>query len=148
MSTKAKIITAIVVIGAILIAIFQFGLGGPGAERGVDTIQTESPVVVATNPAAMKEKKTVVVLPTQSIEITFNQPLENVPETRITIEPKADYKVELSGDKKTIKITPNTPYALGQGYSLFIKADTKFDGKKTLGSDVDFHFATISYNGV
>jgi hypothetical protein len=148
MSTKAKIITAIVVIGAILIAIFQFGLGGPGAERGVDTIQTESPVVVATNPAAMKEKKTVVVLPTQSIEITFNQPLENVPETRITIEPKADYKVELSSDKKTIKIIPVTPYSLGQGYSLFIKADTKFDGKKTLGSDVDFHFATISYNGV
>ena len=76
MSTKTKIIAAVVAIGAILIAIFQFGLGGPGAERGVDTIQTESPVVVATNPAAMKEKKTVVVLPTQSIEITFNQPLE------------------------------------------------------------------------
>jgi hypothetical protein len=148
MSTKTKIIAAVVAIGVILIAIFQFGLGGPGAERGVDTIQTESPVVVATNPAAMKEKKTVVVLPTQSIEITFNQPLENVPETRITIEPKADYKVELSSDKKTIKIIPVTPYSLGQGYSLFIKADTKFDGKKTLGSDVDFHFATISYNGV
>lgn len=148
MSTKTKIIAAVVAIGVILIAIFQFGLGGPGAERGVDTVQTESPVVVATNPAAMKEKKTVVVLPTQSIEITFNQPLENVPETRITIEPKADYKVELSSDKKTIKIIPITPYSLGQGYSLFIKADTKFDGKKTLGSDVDFHFATISYNGV
>ena len=148
MSTKTKIIAAVVAIGVILIAIFQFGLGGPGAERGVDTIQTESPVVVTTNPAAMKEKKTVVVLPTQSIEITFNQPLENVPETRITIEPKADYKVELSSDKKTIKIIPITPYSLGQGYSLFIKADTKFDGKKTLGNDVDFHFATISYNGV
>ncbi len=148
MSTKAKIIAAVVAIGAILIAVFQFGLGGPATERGSEVSQTDSPVVVSTNPPTMKEKKTVVVLPTQPIEITFNQPLENVPETRITIEPKADYKVELSGDKKTIKITPNTPYALGQGYSLFIKADTKFDGKKTLGSDVDFHFATISYNGV
>jgi hypothetical protein len=29
-----------------------------------------------------------------------------------------------------------------------VKGETKFDGKKTLGSDVDFHFATISYNGV
>ncbi len=148
MSTKAKIIAVIVAIGAILIAVFQFGLGGPATERGSEVSQTDSPVVVSTNPPTMKEKKTVVVLPTQPIEITFNQPLENVPETRITIEPKADYKVELSGDKKTIKIIPVTPYSLGQGYSLFIKADTKFDGKKTLGSDVDFHFATISYNGV
>ena len=131
MSTKAKIIAVIVAIGAILIAVFQFGLGGNGTPRPSEISQSDSPVVTATNPAAMKEKKTVVVLPTQPIEITFNQPLENVPETRITIEPKADYKVELSGDKKTIKIIPVTPYSLGQGYSLFIKADTKFDGKKT-----------------
>jgi hypothetical protein len=148
MSTKTKIIAAIIAIGAILIAIFQFGLGGPGTERGSEVLQTDSPVVMATSPEAMKEKKTVVVLPTQTIEITFNQPLENVPETKIVIEPKADYKVELSGDRKTLKIIPVTPYALGQGYSLFVKGETKFDGKKTLGSDVDFHFATISYNGV
>lgn len=148
MSTKAKIIAAIIAIGAILIAIFQFGLGGEATPRPSDISQSDSPVVVATNPEAMKEKKTVVVLPTQTIEISFNQPLENIPETKIVIEPKADYKVELSGDRKTVKIIPVTPYALGQGYSLFVKGETKFDGKKTLGNDVDFHFATISYNGV
>jgi hypothetical protein len=146
MSTKAKIITAIVVIGAILIAIFQFGLGGPGAERGVDTIQTESPVVVATNPAAMKEKKTVVVLPTQSIEITFNQPLENVPETRITIEPKADYKVELSSDKKTIKIiktvTPNIFSYNGKEYDF---TDYKFEVIINNDKNEKAHFVTIGF---
>lgn len=148
MNTKTTLIGAIVIIGVILIAIFQFGLGGPGTEKGSEVAQSDSPMVTATNPEAMKEKKTVVVLPTQTIEIIFNQPLENIPETKIVIEPKADYKVELSGDRKTLKIIPVTPFALGQGYSLFVKGETKFDGKKTLGSDVDFHFATIAYNGV
>lgn len=148
MSTKAKIIAVVVTIGAILIAIFQFGLGGAVTPRPADLSTSDSITVVSTNPSQMKEKKTVVVLPTQTIEISFNQPLENLPETKIVIEPKADYKVELSDDRKTLKIIPVTPYALGQGYSLFVKGETKFDGKKTLGSDVDFHFATISYNGV
>ena len=148
MSTKTKIIAIVLAIGAILIAIFKFGLGGMATPRPSDTSQSDSITVVSTNPAPLKEKKEVVVLPTQPIEVTFNQPLENIPETRITIEPKADVKVELSGDKKTLKITPNTPFALGQGYTMFIKGETKFDGKKTLGSDIDFHFATISYNGV
>lgn len=148
MTTRVKVIAAIITIGAILIAIFQFGLGGPATERPSDSSESDTISVVATNPAPLKEKKTVVVLPTQPIEITFNQPLENVPETRFVIEPKADYKAELSGDRKTLIITPITPYALGQGYSLIIKGETKFEGKKTLGSDVDFHFATISYNGV
>lgn len=148
MNSKTKIISVVLAIGAILIAIFKFGLGGVPTPGSSEISQNDSPTVVATSPAVMKEKKTVVVLPTQTIEITFNQPLENIPETKIVIEPKADYKVELSGDRKTLKIIPVTPYALGQGYSLFVKGETKFDGKKTLGSDVDFHFATISYNGV
>lgn len=148
MSTKTKIIAAVIAIGALLIALFQFGLGGTGTPRPTNLSQSDSPTVTSTNPEAMKEKKTVVVLPTQTIEISFNHPLENIPETKIVIEPKADYKVELSDDRKTLKIIPLTPYALGQGYSLFVKGETKFDGKKTLGSDVDFHFATISYNGV
>ncbi len=148
MNTKTKIIAIILTIGALLIAVFKFGLGDVPTPGSSDISQSDSPTVVATSPIDMKAKKTVVVLPTQTIEITFNQPLENIPETKIVIEPKADYKVELSGDRKTLKIIPLTPYALGQGYSLFVKGETKFDGKKTLGSDVDFHFATISYNGV
>lgn len=148
MSTKAKIIAIVLAIGAILIAIFRFGLGGPSVPRPSDISQSESVMIVSTSPADLKDKKTVVILPTQSVEVTFNHPLENLPETRITIEPKADYKVELSGDRKTVKIIPVTPFALGQGYTMFIKSETKFDGKKTLGHDEDFHFSTISYNGV
>lgn len=148
MTTKAKIIAAVIAIGAILIAIFQFGLGGPVTERPSDISQADAITVVATDPAPLKERKTAVILPTQTITVSFSHALENVPETRFVIEPKADYKTELSDDRKTLKITPLTPFALGQGYSLIIKGDTKFDGKRTLETDIDFHFATISYNGV
>lgn len=160
LTLKQKIIGAVVAIGIALIAIFNFGLWGknkptlpaePVANRnaGVSASQnSENIEIVSTLPAELKEKKDVIVIPTQVIEITFNQQLENVPETRVVIEPELKYKVELWNDRKTVRIIPDKALTLGQGYTLFIKGDTKFEGKKTLGQDIDFHFTTISYRGV
>lgn len=158
LSLTQKIIAAVIAIGVILIAIFQMGLGGMGFPvveqsqesrvRSQEIPESADPQVVSTNPAPLKEKKEVTILPTQVLEFSFNRPLENVPETKITLEPTHDFKVELSEDRKTVKVIPVKPFELGQGYTIFIKSDTKFDGGKNLGSDTDFHFTTISYKGV
>lgn len=150
---RQKIISAVLLIGAVLIAIFTFGLYKPSSptlppEPGGQNMVSETIELVSTNPEGLIKKQEVIILPNQFIEFTFNQPLENVPETKIVIEPSFEVKVELSKDRKTAKITPVKPFALGQGYTLFIKGDTKFDGKKHLGRDLDFHFSTISYKGV
>ena len=148
MSNKQKIIGVVIAIGLLLIGIFKFGLGGGATPRPSDVSQSDSIELTSTSPSQLKAKQDVTILPTQALTFTFNQPLQNVPETRYTIEPKADVKLQLSDDRKTLTITPNTPYSLGQGYTLFIKGGTKFDNNKTLGSDQDFHFSTINYTGV
>lgn len=148
MSFKQKIIAAIVAIGIILIGIFTFGLGGdatpvPEAQNQLQGIQ-----IVSTSPSQLKDKRDVVIPPTQTLEVTFNEPLENVPETRISLDPPAEITIELSADKKTAKIIPVKPLDLGQGYTIFIKAGTKFEGKKELGRDENLHFQVITYKGV
>lgn len=151
LSLKQKIIASIVAFGLILIAIFNKGLAlkneAPAntSPQTKPQVQTNTPELISTNPQALDG---TTILPTQIIELNFNLPLENDAEIKITFEPKAEYKIELSNDKKTAKIIPLKPYALGQGYSLSIKSDTKFQGKKTLGRDYGFGFRTIEYRGV
>jgi hypothetical protein len=154
--TSKQILAAIVaVVGIILIAIFRFGFGAQ--QPILDNAQSQTEVseqasnpdevaVVSTKPANLEG---ATILPNQPIEITFNSPLENEPELKRDWDPKdTDIKTELSSDKKTVKFTPNKPLVLGQPYTLFIKSDTKFEGKKTLDKDLIYHFKTISYTGV
>jgi len=150
---KQKIIILVLTIGAFLIFIFQHGLyTNPQAQQNQEqnSKQTEinhnsQPEVISTNPENLEGS---IILPTQVIEITFNYPLENVGEFKSRIDPKADYRVKLSDDRKTAKIIPIPSFQLGAGYTLFILPDSKFDGKKTLGKDIIYHFNTISYRGV
>lgn len=141
---------AVILIGAVLIAIFQVGLGGSGTSVNPVSLsqETDNIEIVKMTPEGLKEKKEIVIVPTQVIEVTFNKKLENAPETKIMTEPLAEVRIELSDDKKTARITPVKPFSLGQGYTLFIKGSTKFEGGKTLGSDADFHFSVINYRGV
>lgn len=158
LSLKQKIIAAVIALGTLLILLFNIGLGGKSGatlpsepvvnQQSVVSSQQKENLIVSTKPAELMERKDLTILPTQIIEITFNHALENVPETRIDFEPKVDYKAELSSDQKTIKIMPNKPFTLGQGYTLFVKGNTKFKGNGQLGSDLDFHFTTIAYRGV
>ena len=103
------------------------------------------PQIVSTKPNPLDE---TIVSATEIVEITFNRPLENVGEFKSRIEPKIDYKVELSGDRKTAKIIPAKPYQLGTTYTLFIGTETKFDGVGRWGEEKIYHFKTITYRGV
>lgn len=143
LSLKQKIIAIVTVIGLILIYIFQRGLYGSSPQAL--QVKNEGPQVVSTKPSPLDQ---TVLLPSQPVEITFNYPLQNTGEFKNRIEPKIDYKVELSSDRKTAKIIFLKPMDLGQGYTLFVLPDTKFDGAGNLGQDLVFHFKTISYKGI
>lgn len=109
------------------------------------TESNESPKVVSTKPDPLND---AVVSAADIIEISFNRPLENVGEFKSRIEPKIDYKVELSGDRKTARVIPAKPYQLGTTYTIFIGPDSKFDGVGEWKQDKTFHFRTITYRGV
>ncbi|MBU1031839.1 hypothetical protein KKE03_02890, partial [Patescibacteria group bacterium] len=101
--------------------------------------------IVSTKPDPLED---TIIPATATIEITFNRPLENVGEFKLRMEPKIDYKIELSGDRKTAKIIPVKPYQLGTTYTIFIGTETKFDGVGRWGEEKIFHYRTISYRGV
>lgn len=89
-----------------------------------------------------------VLLPTQTIEITFNIPVENPGEFKHKFDPQFDYEVKISDDRKTIIIRPKATYPLGQGITFIISPETKFDNKEKLEGEVIYHFQTIQYRGV
>lgn len=107
--------------------------------------QTDGPEIVSTKPDPLEE---AVISAIEQIEITFSYPLENEGQFKIRIEPKIDYKIVLSQDRKTAKIIPQKPYELGAGYTLFILPDSKFDGIGDWKQEKIFHFQTIRYRGV
>ncbi len=107
--------------------------------------QNDKPQVVSTKPDPLEDN---IISATDSIEITFNRAIENAGEFKVRLEPKTDYKVELSGDRKTAKIIPAKPYQLGTTYTLFIGTETKFDGVGRWGEEKIYHFRTIRYTGV
>ncbi len=148
MASKQKIIGVIIALGLALMAIFAHGLYNNPAKQTTpaQSQNSDKATIVSTLPTALDHS---TLLPTQTIEITFSDPIdEQYKKFDLTIEPMIDYKRELSADKKTIKIIPNKPFALGQGYSIKIAGDNKFQGNKTLDGDKSFQFTTISYNGV
>lgn len=116
-------------------------------EQKEDKSKSSNPEFLFTKPEGL-EKDNHYVLPTQTIEITFNQPIENIGEFKHRLEPTIKYQAKLSDDKKTVIIKPEDSYPVGTDLTLFIQADTKFDGKKTLGKDVHLHFKTLQYKGV
>ncbi len=153
-SLKQKIIGAIIALGLILIAIFKFGFGGM-AVPVVDNapkpaVQNSSdPALVSSDPSELFIKKPLVVAPNQVLKLNFSVPLQNGPETKMVFEPPHEVQVELTNDNKTVVITPKTPYKLGQGYTIFIKPETKLrEEGKTLGKDYDLHFNIINYSGI
>ncbi len=107
--------------------------------------QNELPKIVSTKPDPLED---AIISATETLEITFNRPLENVGEFKSKIEPKIDYKVELSGDRKTARIIPAKPFELGTTYTLFIGTETKFDGVGRWGMEKIFHFKTVKYRGI
>lgn len=152
LTLKQLIILLVGLVGAILILIFQRGIYSQESSTTSTTPtpvtnsqSSEEPKVIATNPDPLEN---AVVLPNQTIEITFNLPIENIGELKNRIEPKLEYKIELSSDRKTAKFIPTKLFSLGHGYTIFILPDTKFDGKKVLKQEIIFHIRTIEYRGI
>lgn len=139
----------VLALGLILIAIFNKGIYSSelpmAQEESIEqsTNQEQKPVLVSSNPADF-----ATIGPAQTIELTFNQPLENKGELKLNVEPVFEYDVELSDDRKTAKIIPKTPFPAGAAYTIFIKSDTKFDGQKKLEHEEIIHFKTVNHSGV
>lgn len=150
-SYKKIIITSITLVSLALLVIFYRLLYNPApiTKLNVQTtqadVQPEEPLILTTNPSPLEE---ATILPTQIIELTFNYSLVAPSEVKHKIDPPADIKIELSSDKKTVKIVPVKPYKLGSGYTLFIQPDTKFEGGRLLKDQFIYHFKTISYRGI
>ncbi|TSC87837.1 MAG: Uncharacterized protein G01um10147_340 [Microgenomates group bacterium Gr01-1014_7] len=148
MKQKTTIILTILII--IFIMVITVILQKPGAAPQPENTpppqtQDDKPRIVSTKPDPLEE---AIVSATQTIEITFNRPLENKGEFKLRIEPKIDFNIELSSDRKTAKIIPLKPYELGQTYTLFIGTETKFDGLGRWGEEKIFHIKTVQYRGV
>ncbi len=150
-----KKFSAITIAGVIILFCFYFlktksdaRPNQPDAKPQVSTSsipKSDKPEIVSTKPDPLDE---TIIPADQIIEISFNRPLQNVPEFKVKFEPKIDFKVELSSDRKTAKITPAKPFGLGSEYTLSIAPDTKFDGVGNWGMDKSFHFRTIKYRGI
>lgn len=137
---KKKIIfTAVIILVLILWGFRQSKPVSPPS-----TTPPDIPRLISTKPDPLED---TIIAADQIIEITFSHPLENVPELKIKIEPKLDYKIELSGDKKTVKIIPVMPFELGTTYTLFILQDSKFEKGGRLSKELNFHFRTVKYRG-
>ena len=146
-----KIITFIIIITVIIFIIFLLKSRSPAAPSSTPPTPTppvsalEKPQIISTKPDPLEDN---IVSATEIIEITFNRPLENVGEFKSKIEPKIEYSVQLSDNRKTAKIKPVKPLELGITYTLFIGTETKFDGVGRWGEEKIYHFKTVKYTGV
>lgn len=153
MITRSKIIFIVILTLVVCVAIYKIVTSNTENEQLIQkpennhlqSTQNESPQIISTKPENLEE---AIISATEIVEITFNRPLENAGEFKSRIEPKIEYKVELSGDRKTARIIPAKPYELGATYTLFIGPDSKFDGAGEWRQDKTFHFKTIKYRGV
>lgn len=107
--------------------------------------EKDPPQIVSTKPTPLDD---AVISGTNTIEVTFNRPLENEGEFKVKIEPKVEFKVSVSNERKTGVITFQKPLELGMSYTLFIGPETKFTGMGRWGEEKIFHFRTIPYKGV
>lgn len=149
-NNKIKILALVFVTGLILVWLFKTKILGleekkDQAPQTKEATQSESPKIISTKPDPLED---TIIGASDTIEITFNRPLENSGEFKVRIEPKIDFKVELSSDRKTAKIIPAKSLELGAAYTLSIGTDTKFDGVGAWGQEKIYHFKTIRYRGV
>lgn len=150
MNNKIKVFLFVVIVG--IAGVFLYKNYSPKSPvqysptpAVIPSNQNDSPKIISTKPEPLNE---AIISTTDTLEITFNRPLENAGEFKSRIEPKIDYKVELSQDRKTAKITFTKPLDLDTTFTLFIGPESKFDGVGRWGQEKVFHFRTIKYRGV
>lgn len=107
---------------------------------------SSEPTIISTVPEGILDK-TEVILPNQEIKINFNLPIENIGEFKHEITPKTKYQAKLTDDRKSVVIKADGLFPVGVEFTLVMRPDTKFDGKKTLGREIRAHFKTPEYRG-
>src|SRR3989338_264655 len=117
---RNKILVALILItGAVFSYFYFFDKSAPvkteSPKASTQPTQNDKPQIISTKPDPLDN---IIIPADQIIEISFNRPLQNAPEFRIKFEPKIEFKVELSSDRKTAKIIPIKPYELGSSYTL------------------------------
>lgn len=105
--------------------------------------------VISTNPDPLEG---ATILPTQTIEITFNKPV-NTSEFKHRFDPELEHRVEVvnsssSYQSHTFRMIFDKPLKLGSGYTLFILPNTHTEDGLKLDQEIIYHFKTISYRGV
>lgn len=143
-----KIAQLFIIIIIVMVALFflKERVFNPNSKTSTQpTSQENEPEIISTRPEPLEN---AVVSATEVLEINFNKPVENIGEFKFRIDPKADIKIELSSDRKTAKIIPQTPFELGVTYTIFIGPETKFDGVGNWGKEVIYHFQTIKFRGI
>lgn len=148
MKTKIKVVGLIVLTFAIIFFFYYKGNSSqdlPSNQIPSQNSQNDSPQIVSTKPDPLEN---TIVSTTEVIEITFSRPLQNPGEFKLRIEPKIEFSIDLSNDRKTAKVTFTKPLELGITYTMFIGPDTKFDGTGNWGMEKIYHFRTITYRGV
>lgn len=115
--------------------------------------KTQPPVekleIISTSPNPLEE---ATILPTQSLEITFNKPLYRS-QFKHKFDPEIEHEVEVVNgiDKElgsVFRIKFSKPLPLGSGYTLFIFTDTKTEDGFNLEAEHVYHFKTIKFRGV
>lgn len=154
LSSKQIIAGLVGLLGILLILIFGKGFYSAPQPTPTSELKTEVGIVkdlgkikiLSTNPSNLNGK---TLLPTDSIEITFDTPTEAFdPSYHVVVEPKADLNVKISSDLKTITIKPAKSWAVGTTYHLLIKDNLKFVGELVLGENVKFDFNTLAIKGI
>lgn len=140
---KNKIIS-VSIFGLIIIYIFIHNFSFKNSQP-LPSPTPINPTITSTNPLPLEG---ALISPTQSISVSFSQPLQNLPEFRYKMDPTVDLNVKLSDDRKTVTFTPKKFFDLSAAYTLFVYRDSKFDNKKLLDQDYIFHFHTPTYTGV
>lgn len=153
MSKTIKFIFASVIVFGVGLFIF-YQLNKPEAEEAVNKpaeTQTDDQLrVVKTNPDPLDE---ATILPTQSIEITFNKEIPKS-EFKHQFDPEIKgYEIEAIGGGDatkgtTMKVNFKEPLELGGGYTLVIQNSTRTNDGKNLDHQYEYHFKTIQYKGV
>lgn len=149
---KQKLLILIIIMGVVLFVVFYLKTNNQPASDNTPSplpkpsqSSNDKPSIISTNPKPLDE---AIISASQTIEITFNRPLENVGEFKLKIDPLPEFRLELSQDRKTAKIIPTKPFELGTTYTMFIGPETKFDGVGRWGEEKVFHFKTIKYRGI
>lgn len=150
MSKKLIIFAIITLAGAALILNAQGSKKSspPTSQKATaPTIQTDTPQLVATKPDPLDE---AIIVPGQTVELTFNLAIENIGEFKHRLEPlTTKYQAKLSDDRKSVIITPSSgAFPVGTTFTLFVSPETKFDGGKRMNNELIIHFKTVDFRGV